>query len=88
MHEQTTLNRIVDAIETSRFDWRTVRGLAEELGLAELEVADALENSALFVRSRQPNKRGDALYTTVHKYRQQTSFLHRALGAAANTVNS
>jgi hypothetical protein len=82
------LNQIAEAVDRSKFDWRTVRGLAEELDLEETDVADALEHSALFVRSRQPNKRGDAIYTTVRKYRRLTSFFDRALGAAANTVNS
>ena len=88
MQDDSTSNLIATAIEKSELQWRTVRGLAKQLVLKETVVAQALENSSLFLRARQPNKPGDALYTTVRKYKRNVPWFERALNAAANTVNS
>jgi hypothetical protein len=80
--------KIQEAIETSDFRWRTVNGLSRDLKLDQRLVEDILSESGQFVRSRMPNAHGEALYTTVGRYRRETPFLDRLFGAAANTVTS
>jgi hypothetical protein len=77
---------VTRAISGSSYKWRTVKGIAKEIKASERDVFDVLENAGGFVRSRAPNERGDALYTTADKYRKQTPKFERFLGAAANTV--
>ena len=87
MNDELT-QKIKSAIESSPLKWRTIRGLAKDLQTSELDIGLVLNYSSEFLRARQTNKNGEALYTTREKYKKQTSLLERALGAAANTVNS
>jgi hypothetical protein len=45
-----------------------------------------LNSSDGFVRARARSARSELLYTTSEKYKRDTPFLERVLGAAANTV--
>jgi hypothetical protein len=88
MAESADAQKISDAFNGSRYKWRTISGVAKELGVPEEAVSKYVRDSNLFVRSKVPNKKGQALYTTVDKYQKHTSFWGRFLGAGANTVSS
>lgn len=80
--------RAASAIDKSEYTWRTVSGLAKELRVEAEAVEDVLDNSGKFVRSRSPSAKGEALYTTLTRYRREIPRLQRLFGAAANTVSS
>lgn len=73
-----TKDRIWKALEDARWDWRTVDGVSKEIGLPEEEVLRILESSPdEIIRSRIPDERGRALYTTRQHYRRRQGFLER-----------
>lgn len=86
MVDQELRVRIGDAINKSRYTWRTAKSLSKELGSSIDVITDVLNASDTFLRARRPNASGDSLYTTSEKYKRDTSLLERVLGAAANTV--
>ena len=79
--------KIADSITNSKYDWRTPKSLAKELGLSETIVQNAMNGSGGFVRAQRPNPQGEFLYTTPEIYRKIVPFAQRLLGAAANTVS-
>lgn len=88
MTDQKLKQRVLDAMENSPYKWRTVRGIASELATGASDIEDVLTNSGSFVRAQLPNEKGEALYSTVGRYKRDTPFLGRLFGAAANTVAS
>ena len=80
--------RVIDAINGSPYKWRTVRGVAKDVGAKYEAVEEVLVKSGAFVRAKSPNKRGEALYSTTERYKKETPFIDRLFGAAANTVSS
>lgn len=81
-------NRIIVALNKSQYRWRTARGVAKEIGEKEQDVFDTMRKSDAFVRAKTPNKNGEVLYTTAERYKKDTPFFERLLGAGANTVSS
>jgi hypothetical protein len=59
---------------------------AEGLGQPLQQVIKILEQSDAFLRPRNPNNRGEPLYTTKDKYKSDSSLGRRILDAVANTV--
>lgn len=88
MDDQQLSDRIRNVIEASSYRWRTVGGLSSELGAVRTDVERVLANSGAFVRAQAPSGSGEALYTTVARYRRDTPFVERLFGAGANTVAS
>lgn len=78
---------IGEAIRTSKYKWRTARGIAKELQVREADVFQELRSSDFFVKAKKPNARGEPLFTTSLRYRNETSLIERLLGAAGNTVS-
>lgn len=67
---------VLKALEDPRWDWRTVDGVAQETGLSEDEVLEIIESSPDEVlRSRTPDNRGRALYTSRRHYAKRRGFL-------------
>jgi len=67
---------VFKALEDPQWDWRSVDGLAQEVGLPEDVVLRIIESAPdRVLRSRTPDKRGRALYTTRSHYRERRSFL-------------
>lgn len=80
-------DRIINSISKSPYKWRTARSIAKEIGENERDIADTIRESGYFVRANKANARGEPLYTTSKRYRDETPLLGRILGAAANTVS-
>jgi hypothetical protein len=87
MTDRNLGDRIADAITQSKYKWRTARSISKEIDELENIVFIELNASNMFVKSKKPNARGEPLFTTSVKYRTETSFLERFIGAAANTVS-
>ena len=67
---------VIKALEDPRFEWRTVDGVAQETGLPEdeiLRIIEAVPDEV--IRSRDPDQRGRALYTTRRHYTQKRNLL-------------
>lgn len=78
--------QIAAAISASSYRWRTAPAIAKEIKADAKNVSEVLRSSTSFVRAKKPNEKGQALYTTFDRYRKETPFVERLLGAAANTV--
>lgn len=86
MVDKNLVAKIAIAIDNSEYKWRTSRSIAREIHVDEQPVSSALSDSSIFLKAKRPNLKGEALYTTLEKYRRETPFLERLLSAAANTV--
>lgn len=80
--------RVIAAMNSSPYRWRTVRSVSRELGEKSEVVERLFTQSGAFVRAKTPNARGEALYSTTERYKRDTSLLGRVFGAAANSVSS
>ena len=70
--------QIIKALENPEWEWRTVKGVADETGLPPDEIVEILEGSpAEIIRSEVPDARGRALYTTRRHYTRTQSILNR-----------
>ena len=79
--------KLVQALEDPRYQWRTVDGLAVDLGLSREEVAEKLAAMrSRIVRSSIPDELGQALYTTRDHYKTTHSVGERLLAAVAGRV--
>ena len=73
-------DRIMDALEDPRWDWRTVDGISRDTGIPPDEVLAFLTRSGgTVVRSVARDRRGRALFTTRKRYRESHSLLERLL---------
>jgi hypothetical protein len=66
---------VAKALEDPNWDWRTVKGVADDTGLTEERVRALLESSTSVLRSSVPDKKGRSLYTTRQHYKKRRSFL-------------
>ena len=87
MSESDLGAQIAEAINQSPYKWRTIKGIAKQLSSSDELVMQAINNSSDFVKSKLPNEHGEALYTTLSKYKEDKSIFKRFLGAGANTVS-
>jgi hypothetical protein len=87
MDDREARDRIIQAIAASKYRWRTPRGIAKESGVPLPQVMETLERSDAFIRSRKGNDRGEPLYSTKTKYREETSFGERVLTALTNRID-
>ena len=88
MNDREAHDRIVQAIGSSKYQWRTPRGIAKDSGLPLQEVLDVLKRSDVFVRARKGNAEGEPLYTTKERYKSEASLLQRALSALTNRITA
>ena len=86
MDDDQLRDRVKAATDASSFNWRTVGGLSRELRAERADVERVLANSGYFVRAQSPSGSGEALYTTVGRYKRDTPLIDRLFGAGANTV--
>ena len=79
--------RVLRALEDQRFDWRTVEGVAEQVGVPQTTVRQILEEQKdAIVRSSIPDDAGRNLYTTRKHYRQTHGFAARLRNALTDKV--
>lgn len=78
--------KVANAMMGSKYKWRTIRSLAKELDASPKIVADVLRTSDKFIKARKPNAQGQVLFTTSNRYKAETPFWGRVLGAGANKL--
>ena len=84
MSRKQSLERVIAALQDSPHKWRTVRGVARDSGLSMHEVVKILARSPDILRSRKPNRHGQALFTTRAKFRERTPLSRRFKAALTN----
>ncbi len=84
MEDREARDRIVQAIKTSQYRWRTPRGIAKDSGVPHPQVTEILDQSDLFIRARKGNARGESLYTTKERYTTDVTLGQRVLAAVTN----
>jgi hypothetical protein len=68
------IEAVQKAIDSGKYNWRTIGSLAKELRLDEKEVREVFEtNKHLFRRSMKDDRDGQPLYTTWKRYERMTS---------------
>jgi hypothetical protein len=67
---QSATNAVWKALNSARYDWRSVDGIAEETGLDKLAVSTILETQlgSKVVRAVDSNQPGKFLYATRDRY--------------------
>jgi hypothetical protein len=75
-------------LNSDRYDWRSVDGLAEETGLNKLAVSTILESElgGAVVRSVDANQPGRFLYATRERYNKVRGPWNRVLSVITNQV--
>lgn len=80
--------KIIKAFENPKYKWRTIGGVAKEIGTSQeavKRIIDAQLND--IIKSSVPDKSGEELYTTRRHYRQKTSVLNRFVAAIKNRAD-
>lgn len=76
---------VIKALEDDRWDWRTIRGIAEDTKLTQAAVRRVIdENSDVIVKSDVPSVKGEALYTTVDHWDRKASIGQKIRGSFRN----
>lgn len=80
-------HRIINALEDPRYEWRTIDGLAEQIGISPSQIREILEDlKEELVRSSIRDESGRELYTTRRHYRQTHGLGSRILNALSDKV--
>jgi hypothetical protein len=78
--------QITEAIDKSKYHWRTPSGISKDSRIPLPQVLNILEQSDKFIRARQVNSRGESLYSTKSKYEDKNTLGKRLLSALTNTI--
>ena len=85
--DRRAVERVINALEDPRHDWRTVEGVAEQTGVTTSIVREILKESEHeIVRSSVPDESGQSLYTTRKHYRQTNGLGTRILSALSDRI--
>jgi ribosomal protein S25 len=85
--DRRAIERVINALEDPRYDWRTVEGVAEQTGVTPSIVREILKESEHeIVRSSVPDESGQSLYTTRKHYRQSNGLGTRILSALSDRI--
>ena len=88
--EDPSLKAIAAALENNKFKWRTVAGIAKEVGRSTSEVLAGLEtliDKGIVIRSTIPSANGEDLYTTRSYYKAFSSPFQRFSAALRNRAS-
>ena len=85
---QSATSAVWNALNSDRYDWRSVDGLAEETGLDKLAVSTILEKQLgdAVVRAVDKNQPGTFLYATRDRYNKIRGPWNRVLSLITNQV--
>lgn len=81
---------LINALEKKEFKWRTVEGLAKELGVSPGDVLtelQALIDQGVVIRSTVPTTSGEELFTTRRHYAEFASPTERLVAAFRNRAS-
>lgn len=74
--------QILEALEDSRYKWRTLQGIASQVGVQEPEVLQVISNNSdRIVQSSIPSTDGSPLFTTRQHFREMSSPFEKIVGA-------
>lgn len=77
----------IRGLEDGRYEWRTVEGVADQIGVPAAQVQEYLESlKQEVVRSSIPEEAGRSLYTTRKHYRDTHGLGSRFLAAPSDKV--
>lgn len=79
--------KVITALENPAYDWRTVPGIAAEVGASEKEVI-AILHSMKDVVVRTEDSEGRPIFTTRQHYQKTHGFGDRLLSALSDRVVS
>jgi hypothetical protein len=79
-------DKIIAAINNSEYKWRTPKGIAQSTGIEIEKVLDILDTSGGIVQARNGNAKGEPLFTTAKKYKENTGLASRVLSAITNKI--
>ena len=80
-------NAVLQALEDSRYEWRTIDGISQQTGIPAKKVQEILEKLPTeVVRSSIPDESGRNLYTTRKHYRDTHGLGTRILNALSDKV--
>ncbi len=85
------VHAILEALEDSRYEWRTVDGLSKSTGLSHEAIENVLYGGALddlVVQSASLDRRGRALYTTRKRYNARSTVWSRMRDALTGRIAS
>jgi hypothetical protein len=80
-------HKVIKALENPAYDWRTVPGIAAEVGAPEEDVLEVLQ-SMKDVVIRTEDSEGRPIFTTRQHYQQTHGFGDRLLSALSDRVVS
>jgi hypothetical protein len=85
---QSATNAVWKALNSARYDWRSVDGIAEETGLDKLAVSTILEKQfgEAVVRAVDKNQPGTFLFATRDRYNKIRGPWNRVLSLITNQV--
>ena len=78
---------VIKALESPKYRWRTVRGIAKEAKLSEsvvITTVNSLRQAGKVVRSQVPSDTGEELFTTRKRFRESAPLSERLLAALRN----
>lgn len=86
MTDEEMKAKILAAINTSNFQWRTPRGIARSSGIDLEKVEDYLSSGEAVIQAQNTNANGEALFTTTAKYRKNAGLGARFISVITNKV--
>ena len=79
--------KVISALENPEYDWRTLKGMSEDIGISQQELKEIISQlDEIVIKSSTPGKDGSELYTTRDHYYKNQSILKRSLTAASGSI--
>ncbi len=82
---------VLQALEDTRYEWRTIHGISKSTNLSYEEIEKTLLNpmlGSLFVQSASVDPLGRALYTTRERYKARSTVWSRMRDALSGSIAS
>ena len=90
MENTDKIQKIIAALEDSRYKWRTIQGIASQTNLDDKQVIEALSElraKGVVMRSSIPSKDGADLFTTRDHYKTFAPISERLSAAFRNRAS-
>lgn len=78
---------VLEALEDRRYQWRTVAGIAAQLGVAAGDVEQILARIPVLIESTRCGPKGQRLFSTRNHYRRSHTFGERLLNAITDRLD-
>ena len=78
-------DKVIAALESPKFKWRTIKGVAGETGLdSSIVQAIISDHEDIIIRSTIPSESGESLYTTREHFRKSATIFEKIVGSLKN----